>query len=106
MPTSKYSDQCPPFPSVIPTATLFTISLARLRALEDAESDNLFHLCRHQVFFLLGLRDADPGQALISDAEAVSDPTAETLNLDQAHADKVKVVSANGGYKGHKAAAS
>lgn len=88
MPTSKYFDQCPPFPANTPVARLATISLSKLKLGDAGESQKLYNECREWGFFLLNLRDVEEGEALLQDAEQMFHLTEETFALDQSTLDK------------------
>ncbi|KAG9201254.1 hypothetical protein G6514_005985 [Epicoccum nigrum] len=61
----------PPFPSTVPTAPLFRISLAKLTSQDEAEQERCWQACRELGFFYLDLRGCTPGCALLSDADAL-----------------------------------
>lgn len=83
MPTPAYFARAPPFPPSIPIATLPTLSLAQLQSNNPEESTRLYAACRSHGFFLLDLRGAPSGEALLRSAEVMFDLMAATFALDQ-----------------------
>ncbi|KAB8216225.1 hypothetical protein BDV33DRAFT_194589 [Aspergillus novoparasiticus] len=83
MPTTRYFDQCPPFPSDLHIVPLPKVSLKGLQNGSKQESQLLFQACQEWGFFLLDLRQSDKGNELLGDAEQVFDLTRETFDLDQ-----------------------
>lgn len=83
MPTAKYFDKCPPFPTDVPVANVPIISYQLLQQNDPGASSELFQALREYGFFVLDLETSQEGRALIQDAEAMYDLTDETLDLDQ-----------------------
>lgn len=83
MPTSKYFDRCPKFPSDAPVADLAVISLQKLRENDGGETEILYEACREQGFFLLDLQGSKEGQRLLKDAERMYDLASEVFELDE-----------------------
>lgn len=67
-----------PFPNDVPIAKLKCISLAQLRALDEAESEALFDACKQDGFFLLDLRGDEKGEKILTEAGSLFD-VGETL---------------------------
>ena len=88
MPTSKYFDQCPPFPSDVPVVDLRKVSLQELQENNTEEAEHLYHACREWGFFLLDVKGSKEGEILLQDAETMFNLTAETFALDQSILDK------------------
>jgi hypothetical protein len=82
MPSTKYFDRCPEFPSDIPVADIPTISFQNLKDADEGESYKLFDACQDHGFFLLDLAGSSDGDNLLKDAEAMFDIGSETLSLD------------------------
>lgn len=57
----------PPFPSDVPTAKLSKLSLRKLVAANEEESQKLFESCRTLGFFLLDLEDSHDGIVMLRD---------------------------------------
>ncbi|BAE65987.1 unnamed protein product [Aspergillus oryzae RIB40] len=83
MPTTRYFDQCPPFPSDLHIVPLPKVSLEGLQNGSEHESQLLFQACQEWGFFSLDLRQSDKGNELLGDAERMFDLTRETFDLDQ-----------------------
>ncbi|KAJ1714621.1 hypothetical protein NYO67_3270 [Aspergillus flavus] len=83
MPTTRYFDQCPPFPSDLHIVPLPKVSLEGLQNGSEHESQLLFQVCQEWGFFSLDLRQSDKGNELLGDAEQMFDLTRETFDLDQ-----------------------
>lgn len=83
MPTAKYFDKCPPFPSNVPVVPLPTVSLYDLENNSGYEMEKLFQACREWGFFFLDLKDSERGRALLADGEKMFDLTEETYALDK-----------------------
>ncbi|KAJ5532013.1 hypothetical protein N7494_008565 [Penicillium frequentans] len=83
MPTSKYFDQCPPFPSGVHTVPLPKVSFEELQNGSEKESQLLFQACQEWGFFLLNLQPSSKGNELLKHAEQMFDLTNETYNLEQ-----------------------
>lgn len=83
MPTTRYFDQCPPFPSNLHIVPLPKVSLEGLQNGSEHESQLLFQACQEWGFFSLDLRQSDKGNELLGDAEQMFDLTRETFDLDQ-----------------------
>lgn len=81
MPTAKYFNKCPPFPTTVATLDIPTISLIKLEQNEKDEFNRLFHACRAYGFFRLDLQESQSGRALLTHAEAMIDVGTETLSL-------------------------
>ncbi|RAL02383.1 oxidoreductase [Aspergillus ibericus CBS 121593] len=88
MPTPKYFDQCPPFPSDIPVANIPILPFNDLQNNSATESEKLFSACQEFGFFLLKLTDSEAGEQLLQDAERMMDLTTTTLSLDRQVLDK------------------
>ncbi|PYH99981.1 oxidoreductase [Aspergillus ellipticus CBS 707.79] len=88
MPTSKYFDQCPPFPSDVPRADIPTLSFRALQNNSAVESEKLFNACQEFGFFLLNLTDSEAGEQLLQNAGAMIDLTTTTMGLDRQILDK------------------
>lgn len=72
----------PPFPDNVPTVPLLRLSLAKLLAGDQAQSDRLFSACRGLGFFLLDFQDTSQGLSILNDLETLSRIGAETFDLD------------------------
>jgi isopenicillin N synthase-like dioxygenase len=83
MPTIKYFNQCPLFPSEVPTVPLPKVSLEELQNGSEKEGQLLFQACQEWGFFLLNLERTSQGSELLENAEKMFDLTNETYNLDQ-----------------------
>ncbi|KAJ5631796.1 oxidoreductase 2OG-Fe(II) oxygenase family [Penicillium longicatenatum] len=83
MPTIKYFNRCPPFPSEVPTVPLPKVSLEELQNGSEKEGQLLFQACQEWGFFLLNLERTSEGSELLENAEKMFDLTNETYNLDQ-----------------------
>ncbi|MCJ1250985.1 hypothetical protein MMC30_008215 [Trapelia coarctata] len=83
MPTAKYFNRYPDFPSDVATANLPRISLGKLTGNDDSESSKLFQACKTSGFFLLDLSGSSEGETALKDAEAVFDLGQEILDLKQ-----------------------
>ncbi|PYI03761.1 oxidoreductase [Aspergillus sclerotiicarbonarius CBS 121057] len=83
MPTPKYFNRCPPFPSDIPVAKIPILSFKDLQNNSTIESEKLFNACQEFGFFLLKLTDSEAGEQLLRDAENMMDLTTTTLSLDR-----------------------
>jgi isopenicillin N synthase-like dioxygenase len=59
----------PPWPIDVPTASLNTLSLAKLLQNDEAELAALFSSCKTSGFFLLDLRGCKNGEDLLADTE-------------------------------------
>ena len=88
MPTSKFFQQCPPFPADTPVLNLPAVSLKQLQDGNAEEAERLYTACRAWGFLLLDLRESADGQTLLEDAEKMYDLTKETFNLDQSVLDE------------------
>ncbi|MCJ1385609.1 hypothetical protein MMC17_008732 [Xylographa soralifera] len=69
MPPFSNPEAYPAFPADISVADLHHISLAKLRAEDEAESKTLFEACQGAGFFLLDLRQDAKGQELLNDVD-------------------------------------
>ena len=83
MPTVKYFNRYPPFPNNVPVADLPRVSLGKLIANDDAESEQLFRACRETGFFLVDLRHSCEGETMLKDAELAFDLNEKIYEIDQ-----------------------
>jgi hypothetical protein len=83
MPTSRYIDQCPEFPSDVPIANIPRLSFRELEVGSVEEVKKLFQACTDFGFFLLDLKGVDQGETLLNEAETLFDLTTTTLTLDR-----------------------
>ena len=83
MPTVKFFNRYPSFPTNVPTVDLPCLSHNKLRQNDDGESVALFQACRTTGFFLLDLQGSTDGEAMLECTEQVFDLSREILELDQ-----------------------
>ncbi|KAJ5935759.1 hypothetical protein N7466_005306 [Penicillium verhagenii] len=83
MPTAKYFDHCPPFPSGVHVVPLPKISFKGLQNGNEKEIQTLFQACQEWGFFMLDLQQSEKGKELLGDAEKMFELTQETYSLDQ-----------------------
>lgn len=69
MASQKLFQAIPPFPDDIPTASLGTISLARLMSGDEAAARSVLTACQDLGFFLLDLNDDTMGKELIEEID-------------------------------------
>lgn len=82
MPTQKYFNKYPPFPSDILTTQLPRLSLSKLLNNDEAESDALFKACRSMGFFLLDFQGCAEGETFLKRAEKMFDLNEEVNAID------------------------
>lgn len=82
MPTQKYFNKYPPFPSDVLTAQLPRLSLSKLLDNDGAESDALFKACRSMGFFLLDFQGCTEGETFLKKAEKMFDLNEEVNAMD------------------------
>lgn len=73
--------QYPSFPNNVPVADVTRLSLSRLMAQDQAESELLYQSCRSSGFFLLDLQGNDSGQHLLEDVRQLRQISAELFDL-------------------------
>lgn len=61
----------PPFAEGVTAAPLVSISLARLEADDDAESEAFFKACKELGFFYLNMEGSALGEKMVSEAEKI-----------------------------------
>ena len=83
MPTAKYFNKYPPFPDHVPVAHLPRLSLQKLEAKDQVESERLFQACQDMGFFSVDLRGTGEGEAMLKDAERVYDLNEKVFETDQ-----------------------
>lgn len=83
MPTKKYFDKYPPFPSDVPLVPLPRISFQGLENGKSEETERLFEASKEWGFFLLDLQGSKRGESFIQDGEQMFDLTEATFALDQ-----------------------
>lgn len=69
MASQKLFEAIPAFPDDIPTASMSTISLARLNSGDEAAARSLLSACQELGFFLLDLSEDALGTELIEDID-------------------------------------
>lgn len=69
MASQKLFEAIPAFPDDIPTATMSTISLARLNSGDETAVRSLLAACQELGFFLLDLSEDKSGKELIEDID-------------------------------------
>lgn len=79
MPTSRYFDQCPPFPKDVPVLEIPQISFQQLQYGNHETILSMFEACREYGFFLLDLNHSAEGATLLQDAENMFELTTETF---------------------------
>lgn len=84
MPTASYFSRYPAFPDNVPIANLPRVSLGKLMANDEAESEQLFQACRESGFFLVDLRGPREGEMMLKDAEVAFDLSEKIHEVDQA----------------------
>ena len=82
MPTSKYFDECPSFPSDVTVANIPTISFKDLERNCESEAERLFEASREYGVFLLDLKGSREGEKLLRKGGKMFDIAATTFNLD------------------------
>lgn len=83
MPTAKYFTIYSPFPNEVPVGDLPWVSLGKLLANNDTESEQLFQACREIRFFLVNLRGPREGETMLKDAEATFDLSEKIYEIDK-----------------------
>ena len=81
MPTPKYFQGVPEFPSDVSIVDIPTISFNSLENDSDQESEKLYEACQEHGLFLLDLSKSKEGGRLLKDAEMMFDISAATFNL-------------------------
>ncbi|KAK0259744.1 hypothetical protein LTR02_002605 [Friedmanniomyces endolithicus] len=71
----------PPFPAELPTAPLVSVSLAKLKASDGAESKAFFDACRSLGFFYLDTTGSPLGCSLVAEAERLNDLQARFFKM-------------------------
>ena len=82
MPTQKYFDKYPSFPSDVPTAQLPRLSFSKLLDDDTNESDALFNACRSMGFFLLDFEGCSEGEGFLKRAGAMFDLNEEVNAME------------------------
>lgn len=92
----------PPFPDSVPTAPLLRLSLEKLLANDEAETNRLLQACEEIGFFYLNLQDSQTGKSLLSDADDLFRVGGNLFDLDLAEKQKYDF-SQQKSYFGYKA---
>ncbi|KAE8413201.1 hypothetical protein BDV36DRAFT_304288 [Aspergillus pseudocaelatus] len=92
----------PPFPDNIPTAPLTRLSLSKLLAHDESETDRLMRACCEIGFFYLDLQSTEPGTTLLNTADKLFQTGTELFKLPLAEKEKYDF-SAQNSYHGYKA---
>lgn len=74
----------PPFPDNVQTAPLLRLSLEKLLAHDEAESERLLQACEDIGFFYLNLEDSKTGSSLLNDADELFQVGGNLFDLDLA----------------------
>lgn len=85
MPTQRYFDKFPPFPSDVPVAPLPRLSFDKLQKHDVAESEALFDACQSMGFFLIDFRGNAEGEDFLRKAEDMFELTEDVNALDEEH---------------------
>jgi hypothetical protein len=83
MPTERYFNKFPPFPSDVPVAKLPRLSYAKLLARDEAESVALFNASRGSGFFLVDFNTCPEGQKFLEHAERMFEINEQVNALEQ-----------------------
>lgn len=83
MPTERYFNKFPPFPSDVPIAKLPRLSYAKLLARDEAESVALFDASRASGFFLLDFDTCLEGQKFLEHAERMFEINEQVNAMEQ-----------------------
>lgn len=73
MPTDRYFERYPPFPSDVSVVNLNCLSFTKLLANDALESRKLFQACQETGFFLINLKGSDEGETMLTHAETAFD---------------------------------
>ena len=73
MPTIKYFEKYPAFPTDVPVVDLRSLSLRKLMAEDKSESNRLFEASKEVGFFLVHLKDSAEGEDMLRHAELAFD---------------------------------
>lgn len=73
MPTNRYFEKYPPFPSDVPVVDLKCLSFTKLLANDASESGKLFQASQETGFFLIDLKGSEEGEAMLKHAETAFD---------------------------------
>ncbi|KNG83145.1 oxidoreductase, 2OG-Fe(II) oxygenase family [Aspergillus nomiae NRRL 13137] len=92
----------PPFPDSVPTAPLTRLSLSKLLAHDEAETDRFMQACCDIGFFYLDLQGTESGTTLLATADKLFQTGTELFQLPLAEKQKYDF-SAQGSYHGYKA---
>lgn len=76
-------DTVPAFPENIPTLSMRTVPLAKLRSGDAATAKNLLDACQELGFFLLDLRGDELGETAIKDIDGLFAAAKDVMNLPE-----------------------
>lgn len=101
MPTARYFARSPPFPSVVPLASIPTLSFTQLSSNDATKSARLYSACREHGIFQLDLSGLGAGESLLADAERMYELMASTFDLDESILEKypIQALKSSLGYK-------
>lgn len=102
---NNFSD-LPLFPDNVQTAPLLRLSLEKLLANDQAETQRLFQACKEIGFFYLNLEGSETGSSLLKDADKLFQVGENLFDLDLAEKQKYDFSQQKSyfGYKGQGAA--
>lgn len=83
MASEKLFEGIAPFPDDIPTAPLYTISLAGLRSGDEATAKTVVSACQELGFFLLDLRGDELGDKIIEEIDQLFHVGQDLMSLPQ-----------------------
>lgn len=101
MDSHKVLTHYPPFPEDVPTCSLFTISLSKLLARDETETQRLIQACQEIGFFYLDLQDVGSTSKILEDVERIFHTAVDLF--DQPLEEKMKYdFSGRNSYFGYK----
>lgn len=81
MASEKLFETIPAFPDDIPTASMDTISLAKLNSGDQSTAQSLLDSCQKLGFFLLDLRGDALGESMINEIDSLFIAGNDIMNL-------------------------
>jgi isopenicillin N synthase-like dioxygenase len=81
MASTKTFGGTPPFPEDVPVATMYTISLAQLRAGDSSAASDVLRACQELGFFSLDLNQDPFGEEVIHEVDTLFAAGKDIMNL-------------------------
>jgi isopenicillin N synthase-like dioxygenase len=88
MASEKLFESIPAFPDDVPTAPMYTISLARLNSGDQSAAKSVLDACQELGFFLLDLRNDSLGESLINEIDNLFGAGKDIMDLPNEVKDK------------------